>query len=138
MMQEKSHKWVYITIVVVILVAMVVGAVLYHDQKATKEARAKAKEFVTKLHEAGLPAPTEAAAVRMYGVNGGPFAGHPDADLEQAEYAWWHGTAGAASRPVVLNADYVEAARIFVTVYAPEKLAAFEEYVAGLNIDDSQ
>ena len=136
--QEKSHTWVYIVIVVVILAAMVTGAALYHDQKVTREARAKAKEFVTKLHAAGLPAPTEAEAIRLYGVDGGPFAGSPDADLEQAEYGWWHGTAGAASRPFILDADYVGAARIFVEVYAPDKLAAFDEYVAGLNTDDSQ
>ena len=33
-MQEKSHKWVYIIIVVVIVALMVAGAVLYHDEKA--------------------------------------------------------------------------------------------------------
>ena len=137
-MTEKSHKWVYIVIVVAIVALMVAGVVLYRDVKVTEEAHAKAKEFVTKLHEAGLPAPTEADAVKLYGVDGGPFAGSPDADLEQAEYGWWHGTAGAASRPFILDAEFVQAARIFVEVYVPDKLAAFDEYVAGLNTDDSQ
>jgi hypothetical protein len=137
-MAEKSHKWVYVVIIVVIAAAMVGGAVLHHDQKVTKEAQQKAKVFVAKLHDAGLPAPTEAEAVRLYGVDGGPFAGSPDADLEQAEYGWWHGTAGAANRPFILDADYVEAARIFVEVYVPDKLAAFDEYVNGLKTDDSQ
>ena len=106
-MEEKSHKWVYIVIVVAIVALMVAGVLLYRDEKESKEAHAKAKEFVTKLQEAGLPAPTEADAVRLYGVDGGPFAGNPDADLEQAEYGWWHGTAGAASRPFILDADFV-------------------------------
>jgi len=136
-MEEKSHKWVYVALVVVIVALMVAGVVLYRNVKTTEEARAKAKEFVTKLQEAGLPAPTEAEAVRLYGVDGGPFAGSPDAELEQAEYGWWHGTAGAVNRPFLLQADYVEAARIFVSVYAPDKLAAFEEYVAGLDLEET-
>ncbi len=137
-MQEKSHTWVYVTIIVVIVALMVAGVVLYRDVKGGREAQAKAKQFVTKLQDAGLPAPTEAEAVRLYGVDGGPFAGSPDADLEQAEYGWRHGAAGAASRPFILDAGYVQAARIFVSVYVPDKLAAFDEYVAGLDTDDSQ
>jgi hypothetical protein len=137
-MEEKSHKWIYVIIIVVIVALMVAGALLYRDVKVTNEAQQKAKEFVTLLQDAGLPAPTEEQAVRLYGADGGPFAGSPDADLAQAEYGWWHGTAGAANRPFRLQGDYIEAARIFVAVYTPEKLAAFDEYVAGLETDDSQ
>ena len=137
-MQEKSHTWIYITLAAVIVALMVAGVLLYHQEKQTREAKAKATEFVTKLRDAGLPAPTEAEAVRLYGVDGGPFAGSPDADLEQAEYGWWHGTAGAVNRPFRLQGDYVQAARIFVEVYVPQKLAAFDEYVAGLDTDESQ
>ncbi len=137
-MQEKSHKWVYITIVVVIVALMVAGAVLYHDEKVTKEAQAKAKEFVAKLNAAGLRAPSEDTAVRLFGVDGGPFAQNPDESLLQSQYAWQLGTAGPASRPVILDPDFAKAAAIFISVYAPDKLADFQEFVDGLKTEETQ
>lgn len=136
-MQEQSHKWVYIVIVVVIVALMVAGVLLYDQEKQSAEARAKAQEFVTKLEAAGLPAPSEEAAVRLFGTDGGPFIGKPDEDLLHAEYAWWHGTGGAASRPLILDPDFVKAAEIFVSVYAPDKMAAFQEFVDGLELEET-
>ena len=137
-MQEKSHKWVYITVVVVIIALMVAGALMYHQEKQTKEAQAKAKEFIAKLNAAGLKAPSEEAAVRLFGVDGGPFAQNPDQSLMQSQYAWQLGTAGPASRPVILDPDFAKAAAIFVSVYAPDKLAEFQEFVDGLKTEETQ
>ena len=99
-MEEKSHKWVYITIVVVIVALMVAGVALYRQEKQTEAAKAEATEFVTALKAAGLPAPTVEEAVRLFGTDGGPFAGNPEADLEQAEYGWWHGHGRSRQPPV--------------------------------------
>jgi hypothetical protein len=137
-MEEKSHKWVYITIIVVIVALMVAGALMYHDQKQTNEAKAKAREFVAKLNAAGLKAPSEETAVRLFGVDGGPFAQNPDKTLLQSQYAWQLGTAGPASRPVILDPDFAKAAEIFVSVYAPDKLAEFQEFVDGLKTEETQ
>ncbi len=136
-MEEKSHKWVYVTLIVVIVALMVVGAVLYRDQKQTEEARAKAKEFIAKLNAAGMQAPSEEAAVRLFGGDGGPFAQDPDKTLLQSQYAWQLGTSGPASRPVILDPDFVKAAEIFVSVYAPDKLAEFQEFVNGLELEET-
>jgi hypothetical protein len=131
-MQEKSHKWIYITIIIVIVALMVAGVLLYDQEKQSEEAKAKAYEFVTKLKAAGLPAPSEEAAARLFGTDGGPFVGKPDEELLQAEYAWWHGTGGTVSRPVILDPEFLKAAAIFVSVYAPDKMAKFQEWVDGL------
>lgn len=136
-MQEKSHTWVYITIIVVIVALMVAGVVTIRDVEESSEAREKAREFTTKLHDAGLPAPTVAEAARLYGVDGGPFAGRPDAELLQAEYTWRHGTTGPAGRPLILDPDFLEAATIFVAVYQPDRLAEFQEYVNGLELEET-
>lgn len=136
-MQEKSHTWVYITIIVVIVALMVAGAVLYRDQKESEEARAKARELITKLNAAGLKAPSEDTAVRLFGVDGGPYAQNPDEELLQSQYAWQLGTAGPASRPVILDPDFATAAAIFVSVYAPDKLADFQEFVDGLKTQET-
>ena len=111
---------------------------MYRDQKQTKEAQAKAKEFIAKLNAAGLKAPSEDTAVRLFGVDGGPFANNPDQTLLQSQYAWQLGTAGPASRPVILDPDFAKAAAIFISVYAPDKLADFQEFVDGLKTDETQ
>ncbi len=67
-------------------------------KKQTKEAQAKATELVTKLNAAGLKAPSDATAVRLFGVDGGPYAQNLDEELLQSQYAWQLGTAGPASR----------------------------------------
>ena len=36
MMEEKSHKWIYITLIVVIVALMVAGVALYRDQKGVQ------------------------------------------------------------------------------------------------------
>jgi len=137
-MQEKSHKWVYIVIIVVIVALMVAGVVLWRDVKTNREAHAKARQFIAKLNAAGLKAPSEDAVVRLFGVDGGGYAQNPDSALLESQYAWQLGTAGPASRPVILDPDFAKAAAIFVSVYAPDKLAEFQKFVDGLKTQETQ
>jgi hypothetical protein len=137
-MQEKSHTWIYVTLAVVIVALMVTGVALYREQKQTAEARAKAQEFITKMHAAGLRAPKEDVVVRLFGTDGGVFAKSSDNALARAQYVWGLGTSGTASRPVILDPDFLKAAEIFVEVYAPEKLDDFHEFVNGLKTGETQ
>jgi hypothetical protein len=135
--QEKSHTWVHVTLVVVIVALMIAGVALWSEQKQTAEAQAKAREFIAKLNAAGLKAPSEETAVRLFGVDGGPYAENPDEALTHSQYAWQLGTAGTVSRPLVLDPQFVKAAEIFISVYAPDKLAAFQEFVDGLELQET-
>ena len=137
-MQEKSHKWVYIVIVVAIVALMVAGVVLWRDVKTNREAHVKARQFIAQLNAAGLKAPSEVAVVRLFGVDGGGYAQNPDSALLESQYAWQLGTAGPASRPVILDPDFAKAAAIFVSVYAPDKLAEFQKFVDGLKTQETQ
>ena len=137
-MQEKSHKWVYIVIVIVIAALMVAGVVLWRDVKTNREAHAKARQFIAQLNAAGLKAPSEDAVVRIFGVDGGGYAKNPDSALLESQYAWQLGTAGPASRPVILDPDFAKAAAIYVSVYAPDKLAEFQKFVDGLKTQETQ
>ena len=137
-MQEKSHKWVYIVIVVAIVALMVAGVVLWRDVKTNREAHVKARQFIAQLNAAGLKAPSEDAVVRIFGVDGGGYAKNPDSALLESQYAWQLGTAGPASRPVILDPDFAKAAAIFVSVYAPDKLAEFQKFVDGLKTQETQ
>ena len=133
-MQEKSHSWVYIVIIVVIAALMVAGAVTFGQEKNSPEARAKAKDLIAKLNAAGLAAPSEAAAVRLFGADGGRAAERADNALLHAQFAWHLGTSGPASRPVIIDPDFVKAAEIFLSVYAPGQLAGFRDFVKGLKL----
>jgi hypothetical protein len=136
-MQEKSHVWVYVALVVVIVALMIAGVALWREQEQTAEARTKAREFIAELNAAGLKAPSEETAVRLFGVDGGPYAQDPDEELLQSQYAWQLGTSGPASRPVILDPAFVQAAEIFVSVYAPDKLEEFREFAEGLELKET-
>jgi hypothetical protein len=139
MQEERSHRWIYITIVVVIVALMVAGVALHREQKLTAEAKAKAAEFVAALQAEGLPAPSVDAAARMFGTDGGPYVQNLEDELMQAQYVSQLGTAGAASRPVILDEDFVKAADAFVRVYAPDKasVSEFREWLHRLETGET-
>jgi len=138
-MEEKSHKWVYITIVVVIVALMVAGVALYRQEKVSKEAQAKAQEFVAALEAEGLPAPTVEEAARMFGTDGGPYVQNLEDELMQAQFAEQLGTAGPAGRPVILDDDFLKAADAFVRVYAADKadVSEFREWLHTLKTGET-
>ena len=125
-MEEKSHKWIYIGLAVIIVGLMVIGVALYRQEKTTREAKAKAKEFVAALKADGLPAPTVEEAARMFGTDGGPYVQNLEDELMQAQFAGQLGTTGPAGRPVILDDDFVKAADAFVRVYVKDKAAVSE------------
>jgi hypothetical protein len=137
-MQEKSHKWIYITLAVVIVALMVAGVLVYHQEKQSKLAQARAKEFVAALKSAGLPAPTVEEAARLFGADGGPYARNLGEELQRAQYTWQLGTAGPAGRPVILDKDFLKAAEAFVRTYAPEKWTEFYKWAEGLKTGETQ
>jgi len=137
-MQEKSHMWVYIVIAVVIVALMAAGVATFRQEKDSQEAHVKAKELIAKLIAAGFKAPSEDAAVRLFGADGGRAAERADDALLHAQYTWHLGTSGPASRPVILDPDFLKAAEIFLSVYAREKLAGFREFVKGLDLQETK
>jgi len=137
-LQEKSHTWIYVVVIVAVLALMVAGVALYDHGKNTREARAKAQEFISKMEAAGYNAPSEAEVVSLFGADGGAAAKNPNAALLKWQYVSQLGTAGAASRPIILDPDFVHVAEIFLSVYAPQKLAGFQDFVKGLKLGNTQ
>ena len=45
---------------------------------------------------------------------------------------------GAAAKKVVLDKDLLRAEAIILEVYAPEKLAAYQEFLSGLKFGETQ
>ena len=113
---------------------MVAGVAMYPNRKDTREAHAKARELITALEAAGYTPPKEDVLVALYGSDGGQAAQDPAAALGRWQYAAQLGTAGPASREVILDPRFVEAEEIFLSVYAPDQLAGFRDFVKGLKL----
>lgn len=137
-MRAKSNTWIWVAIVVVIVALMIAGVAVYRHGKDTREAHAKAQELITKLEAAGYTAPDEDVLVELFGSDGGQAAANPDAALLKWEYVAQLGTAGPAGRAVIIDPDFVKAEEIFLSVYAPDKLDEFEEFVSGLKLEETQ
>ena len=90
--QEKSHTWIYVVVIVAVLALMVAGVALYDHGKNTREARAKAQEFISKMEAAGYNAPSEAEVVSLFGADGGAAAKNPNAALLKWQYVSQLGT----------------------------------------------
>jgi len=137
-MQEKSNTWIWVVIIVAIVALMIAGVALYDYGKDTREAHAKAQELIAELTAAGFKAPKEDVLVELFGTDGGAAAEHPGAALLKWEYAARLGTSGPASRAVILDPSFVEAEKIFLSVYAPDKLAQFQEFIDSMEFGDTQ
>lgn len=136
--QEKSSTWVYVVIIVVIVALMAAGVAVRRHEKDNREARAKAQELITKLEAAGFKAPAEDTIVELFGTSGGTFAENPGSGLLQAQLAMQYGNAGPASRSVIIDKDLLRAGLIILEVYAPEKLAAYQEFLDGLKFGETE
>ena len=136
--QEKSHTWIYVVIVVVIVALMAAGVAVRRHEKDNQAAHAKAQELISKLEAAGFKAPEEDTIVELFGTSGGSFAQNPGSDLLQAQLAMQYGNAGPASRSVIIDKDLLQAGVIILEVYAPQKLAAYKEFLSGLKFGETQ
>ena len=136
--QEKSHTWIYVVVIVAIVALMVAGVALYDHGKNTREARVKAQEFISRMESAGYNAPSQKEVIALFGADGGAAAKNPNAALLKWQYVSQLGTAGPASRPIILDPDFVHVAEIFLSVYAPQKLAGFQDFVHGLKLGNTQ
>jgi hypothetical protein len=117
---------------------MAAGVAVRKNEKNNAEAHAKARELIAKFEAAGLKAPDEATIVELFGTDGGAFAADPGSSLLQAELAAQYGNAGPASRSVIIDKDLLRAGVIILEVYAPQKLAAYQEFLNGLKFGETQ
>ena len=136
--QEKSHTWIYVVVIVAIVALMVAGLLAFHEGENNRLAHTRAREFISRMEAAGYEVPSEARVVSLFGADGGAAAASPDTTLLQAEYVGEFATTGPARRPIILDPDFVHVAEIFLSVYAPQKLAGFQDFVHGLKLGNTQ
>ncbi|WP_370413670.1 hypothetical protein [Streptomyces fradiae] len=134
------HKWIYAGAVVILVGLVVTGLIRYSTVKRTGETSKKADQLSEALVKAGYPAPDKDTTERLLGTDGGQVCEAPGNALKTALYqiqALSNGATGPGMRPVIADSKAVEAERIVLQVYCPDKLDEFDDAVDDLKTDET-
>jgi hypothetical protein len=140
-METKSHRTLYIVLVVVLVALMVVGAARHHQKKVNAEATAKATTFVTSLEQAGYPIRDRERAIEWaaetFGTDGGDLLADPQSAYYRAMSNFQLAGSGALSRPGVLDDKVFGAEYIALKVYRdPQTAHDFWTWYGKMKLDD--
>ncbi len=139
---EHSDRWIYIVVAAVFVVLLVIGLAAYRTEKKTAAAEQKAEQFIAGLQAAGFEIRDEErakdVAVKLFGDDGGRMADDPDSAFLRGLLAMRLATgSGVIMRPVIADRRMFLAEEIALSVYAPDKLPEFKEFVADLKTADT-
>ena len=127
------------TIGVVLVALLAAGIVIYHRRAETREAKAKAARLIREFERAGLPTPADPSSVAgVLGTDGGAVCEEPTNELTQAmlNLSLSNGAATVGIRPVIVSSITLRGEALILSVYCPEELPAFREYVDENEFDE--
>jgi hypothetical protein len=132
--RRRERVILYSVVVVLLVILMVVAVVAWRGAKQTREAEQKADQLTTALDEIGSHVPNRDQIVRVLGTDGGPVCADPTGALNRAAYlaGLTNGAGGPGSRPVIADSKVVQGELAVITVYCPDKLSDFTEFVDEL------
>lgn len=134
------HKWIYWGAIVVLVGLVVAGLIRYSTIMRTEATSKKADQLSEALVEAGYPAPDKDTTERLLGTDGGQICEAPGKALKKALYriqALSNGATGPGMRPVIADSKAVQAERIVLEVYCPDKLDEFDDAAEDLKTDET-
>ena len=136
---DEERRSLYIGIAVVLAVMVVVGLLMFKAGSTTQAAEDKAAQLITELESAGAQAPSSEVLVRLLGDDGGAVCADPNGALSRATLLSQlsTGSGGPGSRPIIADNKVVQGELLIIKVYCPDELADFQEFVDGLELDDS-
>jgi hypothetical protein len=124
----KNNRTLYIMLGVVLILAVVLGGVRYHNHKVTTESRAKAQQVQAALVAAGLPKfASQDTIARVFGTDGGVVCANPGSALDKATHSTLltNGAGGPGARPTVADDQIFKGEAIVLGIYCPQELPAF-------------
>ncbi len=135
----KDRTILYGIVGVVVVALVIIGLVSYRGQKVNAEASEKADQLIAAIEEAGYEAPDKDQIVGVLGDDGGALCEDPSSALTRSVFRGmlFNGAAGPGARPIVAD-DRVAAGQLLViSVYCPDELEDFQEFVDDLEFDDT-
>jgi len=134
----RARTWIYIVVGAISIVLVVLGLVLFDSAKETKEAEAKADQYIAALETVGVPAPPRDEVVRVLGSDGGATCDDPNDALSRAtlKSVMSNGAAGPGMRPVIFDRRYLAGQLLILKIYCPEELPSMQSFVDKLKSGD--
>ena len=134
---EKRHI-IYIVAGIVLVVLVVIGLFSSRGHENSEEASQKADELIAVIEAAGYDAPDKDVIVGVLGDDGGATCADPNAELKQATLRnmIFNGSGGPGGRPSIAAGVSVEGELAIISVYCPDELEEFQEFVDDLDFDD--
>jgi hypothetical protein len=129
---------IYGVVAAVVVILMVVGLFAWHRAKSDRDAEAKADQLIAALDVAGARTPSREQVVRVLGTDGGPVCADPNEFLNRAAMLGQltNGAGGPGSRPVIADSRAAKGELLVISVYCPEQLPAFQDFVNSLRTED--
>lgn len=81
---DRERMWTYLVVGIVVVALMILGLILFDSAKETKDANAKADQFIAALEAVSAPAPPRDEVVRVLGSDGGATCDDPNNALKRA------------------------------------------------------
>ena len=122
-------------IILALTVAAVLTAGCSSNGADTAEAREKAEELHAEAEAAELPVSDVDILAHIHGTDGGALCENAGEDITKAinTFSWQN---PSLMRAGLLDEQTFEKDRLVIEVYCPDRLEAFDEYVAGLDLEE--
>jgi hypothetical protein len=123
------------------IILLTVGVVTWHSARSDRIAQQNAVLLRQALIDAGaLTVPSQEQIIRVLGDDGGVTCADPDAALTKAVLLQQvaTGSGGTGARPVSTGSSAVRGELLVISIYCPDQLARFQQFVdqRGLNGGD--
>jgi Tfp pilus assembly protein FimT len=135
---KRDRTVLYVVVMVIAAVLVVIGLVTYRGQEKTEEAEAKADQLISVIEGAGREAPDKDVIVGLLGDDGGATCRDPNAALNQATLRnmLFNGSGGPGGRPSLAAGVSVQGQIAIISVYCPDELEDFQEFIDDLDFDN--
>jgi hypothetical protein len=134
-----DHRLLYGLVGLVVVVLLVVGLVSYQQAENDKDAKRKAAQLQQLFTQIGVrEAPSTKVLARSLGTNGGAVCKTSGDDLPQAilDQQLSAGGGGVGARPIIVDKDVLNSQLAIISVYCPDRAAAFKDYFRDYKLDD--
>ncbi|MFL6141770.1 MAG: hypothetical protein ACJ72N_07870 [Labedaea sp.] len=130
--QERAIVYGVVAAVMVILIA--IGLVAWQSSKSTNEAQGKADQLIAAIEATGGRAPDRDQIVGMFGTDAAAVCANPNGALPKATLlaGLANGAGGPGTRPVTATARAVKGEALVISIYCPDQLSEFQQFVSGL------
>ena len=136
----RRHRTViYVVAIGLLVVLAVIALITFKSARDTEQAQQKADELIASIEEDGGTAPSADLIAGVLGDDGGAVCQDPNSGLAKAALlgALVNGSGGPGSRPIIAESRLLEGQLRIVSVYCPDELDDFQEFVDSLETTET-